>query len=206
MDKKKSILAEIKKLINFTTEVKFADAKSGDLIVRVEADDFATELPLLIVTPDGVIPAEDGDYPLEDGRVLTAVGGLIDSILEAPVAEEVTEETAVIEEMEEEVVVEEEVKVEDLEEEVKDAVEERVTELEKKIEEMEALFTEMLSATKATAEFSKVVEDKIENFIKGTPAELEFKGVKSGYQAIKEENKSMVSTGVESIRNLRMKK
>jgi hypothetical protein len=202
---KKSILSEIKKLINFSKEEKFIDAKSGDIIVRVEGEEFATKLPLLIVTPDGVIPAEDGDYTLEDGRVLTVVGGLIDSIAEA-LTEEVKEEE-VVEEMEEEVVEEVvEDKEEDLEEEVKDKVEERVTELEKKIEEMEALFTEMLSTTKATAEFSKVVEDKIENFIKGTPAELEFKGVKSGYTSVKEENKSKYSTGIESIRNLRIKK
>ena len=203
---KKSILGEIKKLINFTSEeeVKFADAKSGEIIVRVDADDFATELPLMIVTEEGVIPAEDGDYPLEDGRVLTVVGGLIDSIQEA-LAEE-GEEKEVVEELAEDEVKEEEVKAEEEEEKVDVKVEERVTELEEKIEEMEKLFTEMLNTTKQAAEFSKSVEDKIENFIKDTPAELEFKGVKSGYQSIKEEKKTTATDNLEAIKNLRTKK
>jgi hypothetical protein len=200
---KKSILGEIKKLINFTSEeeVKFADAKSGEIIVRVDADDFAPELPLLIVTEEGVIPAEDGDYPLEDGRVLTVVGGLIESIKEAEALEE--EEKEVVEELAEEEVKEEVVEEEKLED---DKVEERVTELEKKIEEMESLFTEMLNTTKQAAEFSKSVEDKIENFIKDTPADLEFAEVKSGYQSIKEDKKTTATDNIEAIRNLRTKK
>ena len=99
MSDKKSLLSEIKSLIFSSeekTELKFIDAKSGDLILRVEADDFAKGLKLLVVTPDGAIEAEDGTYQLEDGRELYVVAGLIDKI-------EVADETAEVEAAEEEI-------------------------------------------------------------------------------------------------------
>lgn len=90
---KKSILNEIKKLITFSTEtLNFLDAKLNDgTIVRVEADAFAEGLPLLVVTPDGLIPAPTGEHTLEDGTVIVVdEAGLITSVtppVEQPAAE-----------------------------------------------------------------------------------------------------------------------
>jgi hypothetical protein len=222
MDKKK-ILGEIKKLISFTSEEEikeaFVDAKVGDLIVRVEADDFAVGLPLLIVTEDGVIPASPdlaGEHTLEDGRVIVLdKSGIITEVREAITeveaeVEEMAEEKE--EEMEEEKK-EEETEVEKLTDEVKKEIEEMIEEkekekygdLEKRIEEMENIVKEVLEVNKETANFSNVVSKKLEDFIKDTPAELEFKAIKSEYKETITEKGNKIKTNLESIRNLRKK-
>jgi len=215
MDKKK-ILGEIKKLITFNEETKeaFVDAKVGDLIVRVEADDFAVGLPLLIVTEDGVMPASPdlaGEHTLEDGRVIVLdEGGIITEVKEAVgEIEELAEEKE--EEMEEEE--KEESKMEKLTEEVKMEIEKMIEEkekekygdLEKRIEEMENIVKEVLEVNKETANFSNVVSKKLEDFIKDTPAELEFKAIKSEYKETITEKGNKIKTNLESIRNLRKK-
>jgi hypothetical protein len=226
MDKKK-ILGEIKKLISFTSEETkeaFIDAKVGDLIVRVEADDFAVGLPLLIVTEDGVIPASPdlaGEHTLDDGRVIVLdESGIITEVKEAIVSEEDFEEETETEtesesETKEEVAIEEIVK-EVVEEVVKEVVEEvelekeeekenKYGDLEKRIEEMENIVKEMLEVNKETANFSNIVSKKLEDFIKDTPAELEFKAIKSEYKETITEKGNKIKTNLESIRNLRKK-
>ncbi|MFY8170055.1 MAG: hypothetical protein ACOVK2_02945 [Candidatus Fonsibacter sp.] len=206
---KKTIIEDIKTIL-FGKEVveKFLDAKSGDLILRVEADAFAPKLPLLVVTPEGVIPAEDGEYILEDGMILEVKAGLIDEIStqeedvvveEAPVEEVMSEE--IVEETEE-VMSEEEVVVEEVvEEEPKSVLPE---ELLSRLEKLEKLIEEMSKENKSVSEFSKMVENKLDTFVDGTPAELEFKSIKSEYNSI-ETNKNKTENNLDRIKNLRKK-
>lgn len=207
---KKNILKEIKSLIFSTTEEveekTFKDVKVGDYILRIEADEFVEGLQVMIVTEDGVIPAGPelaGEHVLEDGTKLTLdENGVIVKVemVEAPtevVAEMPTEEMA---EEEEEMVEHPE------EEEEMGGMEKRMSDMEKKIEEMEKFIDEMLSATKDTANFSSVVMEKLDNFIKDTPAQLEFKSIKSQYKSDVKRNNETKIDRLESIKNLRMKK
>ena len=206
---KKSILGEIKKLINFTTEETkeaFVDAKVGDLIIRVEGDDFAVGLPISIVTEDGVIPASPdlaGEHVLEDGRIIVLdEAGIITEVKEA-VGEVEVEELA--EEVKEEEKIEkltEEVKME-IEKMIEEKEKEKYGDLEKRIEEMENIVKEVLEVNKETANFSSEVIKKLEDFVKDTPAEQSFKSIKTEYNASEKGNK--IKTNLESIRNLRKK-
>lgn len=222
---KKSILGEIKKLINFGEEVKeaFVDAKVGDLIIRVEGDDFTVGATVLIVTEDGVIPASPdlaGEHTLEDGRVIVLdEAGVIVEVKEAVAGEEFeevveevteTEETIAIKEIVEDIVediVEEVVKevVEEVELEKEDDKEDKYSVLEKRIEEMESIIKEMLDVNKETADFSSVVIGKLDEFIKGTPAEKQFNSIKSEYKNSINEKGNKIKTNLEVIKNLRKK-
>jgi hypothetical protein len=214
MSDKKSILNEIKTLL-FGEVKSFIDAKSGDLILRVEADAFAPKLPLLVVTPDGPIAAEDGEYILEDGTKLEVIGGIIEEVsapeveLEDVKPEEVVEEKMeVVADLEPAVdetgeIKKEEVMGEDKSIEEKMAeMEEKVEEMKNKMKEMESVVEEMKSATKEMASFSKAVSDKIETFVDNTPAELTFKSIKS---ELNEGKTSRRESSLDSIRNMRKK-
>jgi hypothetical protein len=195
---KLEIIKQIKSLLKFG-ELKFKDAKSGDNVVRVDGEDFETGVPLFIVTEDGAIPTEDGTYPLEEeGLILVVLNGLIDSIEKVEV-ETPVEETEVPEEFEaEEVVV--------AEEEATQAIEEIVAELVEKVLGMEEVIEEMLKMSNEVAKFSKIVEDKMDTFIKDTPADLEFKSVKSEFSKMVDEKKNKVEQSLESFRKLRSNK
>jgi hypothetical protein len=208
---RKAILGEIKKLLKFG-EMAFKDAKliDGETIIRVDAEDWAEELPLFVVTPEGLVPAPAGEHTTLDGIKITVDEmGIIKKVEQVPV-EEPTTETVVEEQLgEEKVVVEEEVMVE--EEPIKEE-EPKVEEMKKKIEAMEAridevekMMTEMLPMMKETAEFSTNVLGKLDTFVKDTPAELEFKSVKSEYKKLVQENKTNKFSGLEGIKNIRKK-
>ena len=216
-----SILSEIKKLVfNSEEEVSnFRDAKVGDLIVRVDADDFAVGLPLLLVTEDGVIPASPdlaGEHVLDDGRTIVLdEAGIITEVRDAVGAEEedlVNEEDFVKEAKEDVEKVElkeekEEMKEEEKEEEMREHDEEKkkYEVLEKRIEEMESIIKEMMDVNKKTSDFSNVILEKLENFTKDTPAEMEFKSIKSEYKNAVADSSNKKMTHLESIRNLRKK-
>jgi methyl-accepting chemotaxis protein len=213
MSNKKSILKEIKDLL-FGEVKSFIDAKSGDLILRVEADAFAPELPLLVVTPDGAIAAKDGEYTLEDGTILEVVGGIIkeissadeDTIAEEPIAEQemaVDAETLTPAVDETGEIKKEEVVGTDKSIEEKMAeMEEKVEEMKSKMKEMESVVEEMKSATKEMASFSKSVSDKIETFVENTPAEMTFKSIKA---ELNEGKVNRSESNLDSIKNLRKK-
>lgn len=280
MKDKKSILGEIKAILFGTeVEVKFLDAKSGDFILRVEADDFAEGLDVSLVTPDGLIPVEDGTYPLEDGRELYVVGGKIDKIempeAEAPEVSEVVEEdlaevkcaetttmdgmkvkvegdvavgnkmlvekdgeyvpaeagqydladgtvayvdadglinelqtpdTKKVDEENMEVAVDAAPYVDETAGMTSSVTDDMFGSLEKRMAEMEAKIAEMEAVTKEMAQYSKNVDDKIDSFIKDTPAEVEFKSIKSEMKSILDGSKVKKENNLEAIRNLRAKK
>lgn len=212
-----NILSEIKKLMTFGEEkINFRDAKVGDLIIRVDADDFAEGLVVTVVTEDGVIPASPdmaGEHDLGDGRAIVIdETGLITEIKEVPVLEEdevILEEDKkedfeeVIEEVVEEIENKEDF-VEEKEEEMKeeDKKDEKYEALELRIKEMEDKIKEMIELNKQTEDFSKVVIEKLDGFIKDTPAELEFKSIKTEYT---NDFKNKRMTNLEVINNLRKK-
>lgn len=230
------ILKEIKGLI-FSEEkedLKFVDAKAGEMIVRVEADEFEEGLPLLIITEDGPIPAGAGEHLLDDGRtIVTDDSGLI---VEIKASETLEEEEPIEEKMEEEAVVEEEVKeevemtedvkeeikeeikeelAEEVKEDVKEKVEEKLEEekpedevvvaLTERIEKLEKDIEEMLALTKETAQFSSHVKSKLETFVDETPAKMEFTSIKSTYKPSIEAKKATAGNRLTEISKIRKK-
>jgi hypothetical protein len=77
------------------TEQKFKDVKLNDdaTIVSYDGDMPAQGMPLFVVTPEGRIPAPDGEHVTEDGTTLVVIGGLIAEVKEAEVETPATEGT-----------------------------------------------------------------------------------------------------------------
>ena len=78
-----------------TAEVKLEDVilKDGN-VLQVEKMEVGAMANM--VTPDGVMPAADGEYVAEDGTVIMVMGGLISEIKVAEIVEEVEVEEAPI--------------------------------------------------------------------------------------------------------------
>ena len=199
---KKEILSEIKKLMKFSTETtNFVDAKSGENIVRVEGEDFMVGADIMVVTEEGLLPAPDGEHILDDGRKLTVSGGKIteielpevgevDEVVEVDMAEITPEEKEQEKESAMKKMAETEIKIE---------------EMEKKIMDMEEIIKEMVKSYGKVGEFSKKVEEKIDQFIKDTPAEQHFKSLKSEYNDLVKETKYKSENNLDKIKNLRKK-
>jgi len=210
---KGNILKEIKKLIKFNSEtemINFIDAKTADgVIVRVEGEAFEVGAQLLIVSEDGVIPAGPelaGEHTLEDGvKIVLDETGTITEIIAAEELEEEKVEDGVEEEFEIETPGMEE-KVDETAGMTASTLEEKVDEMEKKILEMEGIIKEMYGANKEVAQFSSLVLEKLDTFIVDTPAELEFKSIKTEYKKVIENNKTNKFSGLEGFKNIRMKK
>lgn len=211
---KKEILNEIKRLMKFGSEEgveNFVDAKSGDLIVRVEGDDFTVGADLFVVGPDGVIPAPDGEHILEDGRKLTVGGGKITEIELPEIGEEV-EEVELADETKPEEEVMEEITPEEKDQEKESAMkkmedaEKKIEEMEKKITDMEEVIKEMVKAYGKVGSFSKEVENKLNDFIKNTPAEQHFSSLKTEYKSLINERKSTAGSNLDKIKALRSNK
>ena len=126
---KKSIIDKVKELLFSEEEVvaAFEDVKTSDgLVLRVT--EVAEGASVSIISEDGENVSGAAEYTLENGTIIAVdESGVITSITEAAVEEEVVEE----EEMQEEVV-----------EEV-NPLEERIGKLEKGIEDILAKFSEM---------------------------------------------------------------
>jgi len=77
------------------TEQKFKDVKlnDGTTIVSYDGDMPAQGMPLFVVTPEGRIPAPDGEHVTEDGTTIVVIGGLIAEVKEAEVETPATEGT-----------------------------------------------------------------------------------------------------------------
>lgn len=213
MSDKKSILKEIKDLLFSVdadvNEEKFVDAKTGDLIVRVEGDEFEEGLVISVVTEDGLIPAPAGEHTLDDGRVITVEENeegqsIIANIEDADdaIEDEVEEEVEDLQKEEEEELGEE--PKEELEEEKK-KYEEDIKKMEEKIKKMEEDIEKMKEEKEKSEDFSKVVLSKLNDLIEDTPAEKEFKSVKNEYKSLVKEKKNSIDERLESIRRIRRK-
>jgi hypothetical protein len=201
---KKSILKKIQDIMTFSTEEEvkqFLDAKTIDgVIVRTNADAFVVGDALFVITEDGEIAAPAGEHTLEDGTILvTDEGG---TLLEVRLPEVALEDVEEVKEMAEEETTEE--KEEEMEEEVKE--EEKIAELTKRLEAIEEMVKKMAEEEKEDYKaFSNAISDKIDSFIKDTPAQLEFKSIKSEYNSGKEIKKNTELNNLDRIKSLRKK-
>ena len=140
--------------------------------------------------------AKEGQYDLADGRVIYVdAEGLINEI-------QTPDTKAVDEEME--ITVEAVPYVDETGDIKKEAP--SMDELMARLVKCEEMIAEMEAVTKEMAKYSKSVEDKIENFVKDTPAELEFKSLKSDFNNKVVVEKRTQNDNLEAIRNLRAKK
>jgi len=82
----KNTLNKIKTLLSI--EVKLEQMKLVDGITVVEAEQFAPEYSIGVVTADGIVPMPVGSYELENGQVLSVEQeGVIYEIKDAPAEE-----------------------------------------------------------------------------------------------------------------------
>jgi hypothetical protein len=90
----KSTKNRVKAVLGF--QVNLAQMKLEDGITIIEAEEFAPDFSVGIVTADGVVPMPVGEYTLENGMVLVvAVEGIIAEVKEAMPAEEAAPEVEV---------------------------------------------------------------------------------------------------------------
>lgn len=151
----------VKKHFNLVEAEKssFAEVKTADgSIVLTYEGELMAGTALFVVTPDGNIPAPDGEHMLETGVTVTVKDGMIESIKETVVEEAPAEEVAVeVAAAEEEVVVAEEAPameeteaiVEAVAEVVKELVGEMEMKMKEKMAELEAKFNTFAAAPAA---------------------------------------------------------
>lgn len=164
---KTNVLNQIKQLLGM--EVKLEQMKLADGMTVIEADSFASEMAVVIVTEDDQkIPLPVGEYELEDGRILVvAVEGIISEIKEKEEAPEA------------EVEVEVEAPEAEVEMEVETATPKKTVESiikETFFSEMEALKKENEELKAKLETFSKVepvAETTIEEVVEENKVELE---------------------------------
>jgi len=86
----KNVLNNVRALLSM--EVKLAQQTLMDGVTTIEAEEFAPEYSVGIVTPDGVVPMPIGEYTMQDGNVLVVEQeGIIMSIAPATEEEAMTE-------------------------------------------------------------------------------------------------------------------
>ena len=134
---------------------ELSQTKTDKGVIEYDGEEIVTGITVYIVSEEGEkTTPEDGDYTLEDGKVLKIVGGIIEEIVEPKEDEEVVEEPK-----EEEVKAEEEEVVEEPKE---DVVEENEIETIKndiaKLYELVNKILEMVEKTNTDVEekFSKI--------------------------------------------------
>lgn len=196
---KESIIKEIRNLMKFGEDKaeNFLEVKSGDNIIRTEGEDFVVGEGVFVVTPEGLVPAPDGEHRLDDGRTILVSGGNLTEIKDAeePVEVEVELESELDEDIEEG-----KVTMKKMEE-----AEIKIEEMGYKIKALEEVVDEMMKAYGKMKDYSVALEGKLENFIKSAPAE-DFKSFKSEFKPNKEERKSALDTKLGSFREIRTKK
>lgn len=79
-------LKQIRKML-FGEEKTFGEATLADGTVIKWEGELATGVAVMAITADGEVPAPDGEHQLEDGTIVTTVGGLVTEI-ESPQAED----------------------------------------------------------------------------------------------------------------------
>lgn len=258
---RKTILSEIKKLISFSTEKAFKDAKlvDGQTVIHVDGENFEVGAQLHVVTPDGMIPAPAGEHTTEDGtKIVVDEAGIITSVEQVEVAP-AGEITPAEQQLADEVLVEEDFYTWDQcmldmineydDEQIASAVcgkikadgyimskeeafaegallfspdamapegstasmpestdmTEELKKLKDKVAKMEAMVNDMLPVVKQSAEFSTNVLDKLDTFVKDTPAEMQFSSIKTEYKQFVRDNKERQFSGLEGIKNIRKK-
>jgi hypothetical protein len=180
---KSEALSKIKHLL--FGEQKFEQAKLEDGTIVMWEGELATGTALFVVAEDGTqMPAPDAEHKLEDGTIVSTVGGLVVTV--TPAESEVEVE---VEDKKEEMASELEMLVEKLAE--------KLAALEIKIEEMgmkpEAMSTEDVNSkvdainTEIASKFNAVID--LVSKISNEPAAAPAQPVKSGF---KKESKNSI--------------
>lgn len=150
----KDAIDKIKNLIKFgTVEAKFEQAKLADGTIIQWEDDLGEGTAIMVVGEDGnTMPAPDAVHELEDGTMVTTVGGLVTKI-ESKKEEEVIEEEMAAEPNPEFIKHLEDFKM----------MVERMTAIENKLAEYESKFSAITETVKNTEtstsdKFAKVIE------------------------------------------------
>lgn len=90
----KSTKNRVKAVLGF--QINLAQMTLEDGVTIIEAEEFAPDFSVGIVTADGVVPMPIGEYTMEDGMVLVvAVEGIIAEVKEATIEEEAAPEAEV---------------------------------------------------------------------------------------------------------------
>lgn len=83
----KEVLTKVKVLLGM--EVNLASMKLADGVTTIEAENWDTGTPVVIVQEGGNVPLPMGEYELEDGRILVvSEDGIIDEVKDAMPAEQ----------------------------------------------------------------------------------------------------------------------
>lgn len=187
LDKIKSVTNEI--LFSKAAE-NFATEKLKDSEVEVKYSELVVGSDVFVSSPDGDTPIEDGTHILDSGVSFVTADGKITEVIEAPVEDEVKEELA-----EDEKVDEDEKAKEELAEEVQPNQEllEKIASLEAEIASIkEAL--QPKEENKADEEFSKLKNDvkaiaELLSTIAKTP--VEFSKVDNRIESIDSKNEKL---------------
>lgn len=181
--KKENKMSKITKFIK--SLMKFGEVSTDKGTIYFGEDEIAVGIEVYVngENEEEKVAAEDGEYTLEDERVIVVKDGKIDEIREKEEekpAEEPVEETEVVVENEEEVPAEEVVVEEPAEE--ANPYEERIANLESKVAELEKTIADLVERL-AKIETTPAVEPIVEEFQKAT--EVNEKGLsKSTMKAI----------------------
>jgi len=90
----KSTKNRVKAVLGF--QVNLAQMTLEDGVTIIEAEEFAPDFSVGIVTADGVVPMPVGEYTMQDGMVLVvAVEGIIAEVKDATIEEEAAPEVEV---------------------------------------------------------------------------------------------------------------
>jgi len=183
--------------IDETADIEMAETTLMDgTKVKVEGD-VAVGNKVLVEKDGEYVQAPEGQHNLADGKVIYVdADGLINEI-QTPETKSVDEEM--------EIAVEAPAYVDETAGMTSSVTQEMFGNLEKRMGELEDKIKEMEAVTKEMAKYSKSVEDKMESFVKDTPAELEFKSLKSEFNSKIVVEKKTQNDNLEAIRNLRAK-
>lgn len=192
---KSEALSKIKNLL--FGEQKFEQAKLEDGTIVMWEGELATGTALFVVAEDGTqMPAPDAEHKLENGSIVSTVGGLVVTVTPA----EAEEEKEIEDKKKEEMASELEMYVEKLAE--------KLAALEVKIEEMgkkpEAMSTEDVNSkveainTEIASKFNAVID--LVSKISSEPAASPVQPVKSGF---KKESKNSIEDLAKIINSIK---
>lgn len=156
--------------------MKFAAIKTNDGVLEYDGEDLVAGMNVYTTNEDGErVPANDGEYATEDGKVITIKDGKVESIVDTKA--EVDEDEVAEELKEEEVVAEETAQAEGEPVKEEEPKESEPTEIEKIREEINELYKLIDGIMEKIGENRKELDERFSQFEKmsiAQPASEEF--------------------------------
>lgn len=159
-------IKQIKTLLGLEAEVKLAQMRLEDGTTVLEAEAFEAGMEVFIVTEEGNVPLEVGEYTLEDGKILVVTEtGIIAEVKEAEVEEMPEEEAPVAEEapVEENMSTEERQPKKTIESIIKETLFSEIEAIKKENEELKAELSVLKAAAVELSETPKPITYNPEN-------------------------------------------